>query len=143
MSSKRSRPTVGQYVYKNLEAKPEFYDPQEVQRAMESSICYNIEKAIERGAKQWDHFYLVFLLRFEHFLPGALRPFYIPRQTRPTPDWDMSLWEYDRNWEKPKYLWTLPDKETGLMMLSNPSGVPDHAKELLGYVQKFHKGELV
>ena len=141
-SRKRSRPTVGQYVYKNLSEKPEFYDPQEIQRAMQGSTCVHLEECIQRGSKVFDHFYVVYLLRYEILAPGALRGRFWYRQTRPDPDWDTSLWEYNKADNKLLFHWSLPDKETGLMMLSNPSGVPDHAKELLGFVQKFHKGEL-
>ena len=140
--AKRERPTVGQLIYKNLQDAPERYDPREIQRAAQEKICSSLQECVDINRRKWKHFYIVYLLRHEQLLPGALRGFFIARQSRPSPDWDMSLWEYFTDDEKLVYHWTLPDQITGRMMLANPSAVPDHAKELLGYVTQFSKSLL-
>ena len=143
MAKKRERPTVGQIVTKHLQEMPETYDIREMQRAMEPSVCSNLQECIQKNKKIWDHFYIVYLLRFENLLPGALRGYFVARQTRPTPDWDMSLWEYNAKEDQLLYHWTLPDRICGQMMLANPATVPLKGLELLGFVQKFAQGALV
>lgn len=57
-------------------------------------------------------FYVCVQSRRERLLTNVIRNQFYTRQTRPTPQYDLSLYWYDPTVQRLEFVWCIPDKET-------------------------------
>jgi len=96
----------------------------------------------ENKTKITGSFYVVVITKKERLLTNVLRNYFLARISCPTPDYDQAVYFYNAQAETLSFIWTIPDKETCLLLMANTSQVPAEEKELLGFVHNFANGEL-
>lgn len=96
----------------------------------------------ENKTKITGSFYVVVITKKERLLTNVLRNYFFARISCPTPDYDQSVYFYKAEDETLSFIWTIPDRETCLLLRANASQVPAEEMELLGFVHNFANGEL-
>ena len=75
-------------------------------------------------------------------MPNVFRNYFGARSTCPTPDYDQSVYKYNKKDDRIEYIWTIPTKEVCYYLLKNRNYVIPEEQELLKYVLEFSLGEL-
>lgn len=136
------RKTVGQASYDLLQKKPERIGAVDLQREMQKSVCEQFKEVIEKHKSYADSYYIILMYRKERLLPNVIRQQFIVRKTRPSPDYDCSLFSYDNKTQELKFHWTIPDDETCTYLLLNKENLSQDEKELYQFVKSFSEGTL-
>ena len=88
-------------------------------------------------------FYVCVWLRRERHLNNTMRAQFFYRLTRPSPQYDLSLYWYDPKAEDLRFVWCIPDVETTHIM-AHPGFLPEKDEEQLSWFCKcFVKGTLI
>jgi hypothetical protein len=88
-------------------------------------------------------FFIVVLTQKIKIFNNALRNYFFGRLTCPTPEWDQTVYKYNRKDDCLEFMWTIPDKNTCEYMYYNALTIPDEEKELLKYVIDYKEGNLL
>lgn len=133
-----NRDTVGK-ISLDLSQKPlETTDPVEQMREQLSEYDQNIFECIAASLSKYPKdFYIVVITKKERLLENVLRHYFFSRLTCPTPDYDQTVYRYERSSDMLEYLWTIPSKHTCLQMLNNVLEVPLEQRDLLQFVMDF------
>ena len=144
----KSKTTVGAAASK-LQEKASEYTAEDLQKAIqesndEGSFENQVRECVERGCVQFDHdFYVVVLFKKEKIMHNVIRQYFIPRLSCPTPEWDQTVYYFNRSIGEIHLLWSIPDKNICEYMLS-PMYIPEVSEfELYKYVQAFNDGSLL
>lgn len=139
-----NRDTVGK-ISGELSQKPlETYDPVEQTNEQLSDYDKNIEEAVQEGLKKYHgDFYIAVLTKKERLMQNIIRHYFIPRQTCPTPEYDQTVYKYNRSNHSINYLWTLPDKQAYYFLLKNADIIPVEQRDLLQFVIDDVMGKLL
>lgn len=117
----------------------------DTQREMQKNYIDELIKTAKAGKALYGMraFYICVQTRRERLLHNVIRSQFYPRQTRPFPTYDLSLYYYDPKDESLSFVWTIPDRET-VEAMDSPDYVP-HKEEtqLYGFVKAFTKGTLI
>ncbi len=133
--------TLGSKVVELSKKTPTRADPIELQRVMQENYMADLLQAVDRGYKRFvDDFFIHVETKKEPLLPNTFRNYFIDRKTCPTPNYDQSVFRYDRQKGELEYLWTIPDRQTCFNLAQNANIVEE--KELLECVIKFANGSL-
>lgn len=141
-----TKQTVGQAAYDIL-SKPQA--PQTVKDTEEEMLKNYVDSLIEaamRGEKlygQEDSFYVCVQTRRERLLSNVIRNQFYPRQTRPTPQYDLALYHYNPKDENLSFVWCIPDKETVQTISSPWYRCPKGEEQLCEFVKSFVSGTLI
>lgn len=138
--------TVGEASLKLLEKGDEKQSVIDTQREMQKGYVDNLIEAAKKGEELYGKekaFYVCVQNRRERILKNVIRCQFYPRQTRPRPAYDLSLYWYDPKTEELRFVWCVPDQETVIKLLANESTVPDDHKQLLGFCRAFINNSLV
>lgn len=134
--------TVGEASYRLWNQSPEAADAIEQMREQLTDYDKNMLEAIERGKKDFpSDFYIVVITKRERLMPNVFRNYFFPRQSCPTPDYDQTLFSYNRGSDSPELVWVIPSKPTCLYMIEHALEVQE--KELLHFVIDFKNGTLM
>lgn len=135
------RKTVGTAALESLQKDHETRDPIELQREIHKQYEDEIIAALERGKKQFvKDFYIIVLNKKERLLPNVIRSYYFPRASCPTPEYDQTVYRYQRHEDMLTFLWVIPSKDTCHLLRENALIVEE--KELLQCVLEFYDGTL-
>jgi len=118
----------------------------DTQQEMQKGYVDQLIIAAQRGAKEFGlskPFYVCVQNRRERLLENVIRCQFYPRQTRPIPAYDLSLYHYDPKIEKLTFVWTIPDKETCSVIKKCRYASPKGEEQLYGFVKAFHEGKLI
>lgn len=141
---KQKRITVGEQYLSVAYKDPDSRDPIELQREMQKEYVANLKQAVYDFRKKiHGDFYVIQLTKREQLLKNILRNYFFGRMSCPTPEYDQSVFFYDAQKEHIEYLWTVPDRETCILMRENAAHVPPEERELLYFVLKFWSGDLL
>ncbi|MGD8305088.1 MAG: hypothetical protein PVF17_00405 [Ignavibacteria bacterium] len=102
-----------------------------------------IQKCAVDGLDNGDYegdFYVVAMRKRERHMVNVMRCYYLHRQTKPTPGWDMDLWRVSQKGDL-FFCWSLPDIHTGNDMLDYPEEFKD-TPDLLNFVHQFAQEKL-
>lgn len=103
----------------------------------------NIFKCIESHKAQYPRdFYVVVITKKEPLMQNVIRNYFLARSTCPTPDYDQTVYLYNKLRDDVEFLWTLPAKDICKDLITDALLIPDEEKELLGYVLSFSDGTL-
>jgi hypothetical protein len=75
-------------------------------------------------------------------MPNVFRNYFFARSTCPTPDYDQSVFKYNRADDAIEYIWTVPSKDTCFHLKENYLEVSAKERELLNFVFEFFDGTL-
>lgn len=138
------RDTIGKIASELLTKQTETQSPIEIEREMQSEYMKNLMECIDRGYKEFPgNFYVTVITKNEKLMENVFRNYFAPRQSCPTPDYDQSVFRYNRKDSRVEYLWTLPGKDACYHLRDNALKVVDAEKELLRYVLGFFDGSLL
>ncbi len=137
------KPTLGSIVTDLSQKAPESTDPIEIQRAMQETYMKDLLDAVDRGYKKYNgDFFIHVETKAERLLTNTFRNYFIDRFTCPTPNYDQSVFRYNRRLGQVEYIWTIPDRETCHHLKENVLIVAKEEKQLLEFVLMFDSGEL-
>lgn len=135
--------TVGKISSDLLQKTPESRDPIELQRSMQEEYFSNLLECIETNQNKYDnHFFVVVITKNERLMPNVFRNYFYARKTCPTPDYDQTVWRYDKLTDELEYLWTIPSRDTSIHLKMHALEVAQEEKELLRFVLEFSDGTL-
>ena len=104
----------------------------------------NIMECVERGKKDFpDDFFVVVITKKERLMQNVLRNYFTCRHSCPTPEWDQTLFRYERSLEKLTFLWVVPSKDTCEFFTRNAFRIQGEDKQLLKYVLDLNDGTLL
>ena len=139
----KERKTVGAHSAELLSSPDLRQGVIDTQREMQKGYYDMVKDCVARYPDWKDPFYVVVRNKREIHMPNVIRQQIWARQTRPMPDYDLTLWKYtpatgDLEWE-----WVIPDQFTCSFLVDNESVLPDEQKSLISMVKKFKAGLLV
>lgn len=130
----------------------------DTQRAMQKGYLDELAVCAKRGEELYGrskHFYLCVQNRSERILKNVLRSQFYPRETRPTPAIDLTLYYYEPKDEQIIFVWCVPDKATvdrlgghwfddeGTMIFIPPQAPQPGEEQLASFCRSFVAGTLV
>lgn len=136
--------TVGHEAAKLLQKEAPSQDPIELEREMHRDYEKHVIECIERGKKEFAaNFYVVVITKRERLLENVIRNYFTCRLSCPTPDWDQTVYLYERSRERVILLWTIPCKDACTYLAQYAKEVVPEERGLLNYVLQFHDGTLL
>ena len=139
----KKKETVGKVAYDLLQKTPESRDPIEIQKAMQEDYinelikCMDIHKPFLK-----DNFFIVVITKNEKLMPNVFRNYFSARQSCPTPDYDQSVFMYNRADDCIEYIWTIPSKDACHHLKENALLVAPEERQLLKFILEFADGTL-
>lgn len=144
MNEEIKKETVGKIALDLMQKEPDSRDPIELERAMQEDYMKHLIEKTQEATKKYDNdFYVVVITKNEKLLPNAFRNYFFHRHSCPSPDYDQSVYKYNRQSEQLEYLWTVPSKEACYYLRDNAAKVVDEEKQLLWFVIDFLNGTLL
>lgn len=138
-----TRETVGK-ISRDLSLKsPESHDPIELEREMHKDYEKHIYSCIDTCKKGYPaDFYIVVIIKRERLMQNVLRNYFFGRLTCPMPDYDQTVYFFDRAKEQIQFLWVIPSKDACIVLKENAVQVVPEERELLKFVLDFADGTL-
>lgn len=136
--------TVGEQSQELLNKKPESRDPRELERAMQEDYMKELRKCIDESYSLYDNiFYVTVITKNEKLLPNVFRNYFFARSSCPTPEYDQSVFRYNKESGRIEYIWTVPSKDACHHLRDNESQVVTEERMLLEFVLKYFNGDLL
>ena len=141
---KMKRKTVGEVSLELSQKEPETRSPIELEREMQKDYMKNLTECIDTHFKLFEgDFFVEVTTKNEPLMPNVFRNYFAGRRSCPTPNYDQSVYRYDRNNSQIQYLWTVPSRDACHYLKDNALEVVPAEHELLNYVLKFDAGILL
>jgi len=136
--------TAGQISLELMQKEADITDVRQIRNERNRDYIKKLEDCINKGLKSYQgDFYVVVASKRERLLPNIIRNFIFHRMSCPTPNYDQVVYQYKREKDEIKMLWTIPDKYTCEDMYSHAVEVPDSHKRLLKFVLDFYDNSLL
>lgn len=136
--------TVGKIATELLEKEQPKITVIDQQRKMQEDYMKELLDTVDNGYDKYDgDFFIHVETKTEKLLNNVIRNYFIHRKTCPTPNYDQSVYRYNRQKGIIEYLWTIPDKETCWHLIYNANYVAKEERELLSFVIKYANGNLL
>jgi len=104
----------------------------------------NIQQCVERCKQDYiGDFYVIVITKKERLMKNVLRNYFTGRQTCPTPEYDQTVYRYNRKAGNIEFLWVIPAKDVCAYMITNALELPPEQRELLEFVMDFTDGTLL
>ncbi len=137
------RETVGKLSSELLQKESPTHSPIELEREMHTEYEANLFSCIETGKKMYGNsFYVVVITKRERLMPNVFRNYFFSRSSCPTPDWDQTVYRYEKSCDEIEFLWVIPSKDTCEHLTLNALQVAPEERALLGFVLSFSDGTL-
>lgn len=146
MQLEENRKTVGACAVDLLVNSPGKQEVGETTQEMTKGYIEELIKTAKKGEELYGkekHFYLCVQTRRERLLTNVIRNQFYPRQTRPTPHYDLALYFYEPKDEKITFIWCIPDRDTVLEMMDETFIPRPEERQLYGFVKSFINGTLI
>ena len=138
-----TKKTVGKIATELQEKNTEKISIIDQQREMQKQYMNDLMVAVDRGCQMFDKdFFIHVETKVEKLLTNVVRNYFIPRLSCPTPNYDQSVYRYNRDQGRIEYIWTIPDRDSAHHLLLNSKDVVQEERELLNFVIKFADGTL-
>jgi hypothetical protein len=140
---KEKRKSAGQISAELLQKKHEKIPIIEQSEAMLDEYWKNLVQAVDRGYKKYQgNFYIHVETKKEPLFYHTFRNYFIDRKSCPTPNYDQSVFRYNRQLGQIEYLWTIPSRDTCFHLKENALIVAPQERQLLDFILKFDDGTL-
>jgi hypothetical protein len=137
------RDTVGKISSDLLIKTPDSNDPIELELEMQKDYIKELLTTLSDSKNKFiGNFYIVVITKKERLMENVLRNYFFARQSCPTPDFDQSVYYFDRKKESLEYLWTVPSRDTIDILKENACEVDKSEWGLLKFVLQFCDGTL-
>ena len=138
-----TRDTIGKIATELAQKTPDSRDPIEIERELHTEYESNVFSCLDAGKKEHNgDFFIVVITKKEPLLQNVLRNMFFHRKSCPTPDYDQTVYRYDKRNRLLKFLWVVPSKDTCLLFKDHALEVVSEERELLRYVLDFDDGTL-
>lgn len=139
----KKRDTVGKISTELLANSSDNHSAEEQMREQLSDYEKHIAQCVETHKKTFNgNFYVVVITKKEPLMHNVIRHYFMGRHSCPTPDYDQTVYLYDRAKEELSLLWVIPSKMTCFFMKENHVNIPKEEWGLLKYVLDFADGSL-
>lgn len=135
--------SVGEASYELLQKSPEHVNVIDMQREMQKTVLHEIDDIIKKHGEYSKKYYILYMIQRDRMMPNVIRQRFIIRKTRPSPNYDCSLFSYDNGSSQLAFHWSIPDEETCEYLLNNKEELTEDERPLLSYVEKFANQTLV
>lgn len=143
MNQHIKKKTVGQVSSELQTKQPETGSVIDKTREMQEDYMKNLLEAVDRGYKEFpSDFFTIVVTKNEKLMPNVFRNYFFNTIACPTPTYDQTVFRYNREAGRIEYLFTIPSKDACIYLKNNAHLVAKEEQELLGFVLKFHSGEL-
>lgn len=137
------RDTVGAISSKLLLEQPASQDPIELQREMQEDYIKNLCECVEKHKNSlFGNFFIIVITKNERLMPNVFRNYFTARQTCPSPDYDQTVFRYNRQAEQIEFIWVIPSQDASHHLKKNAHLVVKEEQELLKFVLAFSDGTL-
>lgn len=136
---------AGKLIVDNALANIDLLDScDEILDEMNKDYAPELEACIDRGKKQFGNqdFFVSILIKPERLLRTAIRFYYVPRLSCPTPTFDQIVYKYHHKKDMVEFIWVIPSRQACKFYTDNPLKVPVEERDLLNYVLDFYDGAL-
>jgi hypothetical protein len=140
----KKRPTVGKLA-SDLLVKANQNPVSAIDQMQESLTEYdkNIWETVSRGIADFSaDFYVVVITKKERLMQNVIRNYFFCRITCPTPDYDQTVYKYNRADDNIEFIWVIPSKDACHYLIDNALQVDPSERELLQFVFSFADGSL-
>jgi hypothetical protein len=138
-----TKKTVGAIVSELSQKTPDKLSILDIQAETMKDYQKELLKAVDRGCARFDgDFFIHVATKAEKVLANTFRNYFIDRKTCPTPNYDQSVFKYNRIAGQIEYLWTIPDRDTAHHLKMHASEVAPEERQLLYFIFKFADGTL-
>ena len=138
-----TKKTVGAISAELATQKQEKLSIKEQQEAMTEDYLKNLIECVDTHAKIFlGNFYVVVITKNEKLMPNVFRNYFSGRESCPTPDYDQTVFRYNKATEDIEYIWTIPSRDACHHLKDNALLVHPEEKELLKMVLAFADGTL-
>ncbi len=104
----------------------------------------NLIECVEKHKKEYvGDFYVVVITKKERLMENVLRNYFFARHSCPTPDYDQTVYRYDRKHDAIDFMWVIPSKDTCEYLRLNALQVPESERTLLKFVLEFYDDTLM
>lgn len=104
----------------------------------------NLIECVEKHKKDYTgDFYVVVVTKKERLMENVLRNYFFARHTCPTPEYDQTVYKYDRTNDALDFMWVIPSKQTCEYMRYNALHIPQSERTLLRFVMEFYDDTLM
>lgn len=140
----KKKETVGKITSDNFLKTPYSDDPIEIEREINKDYDEKLFKCVAETKKVFHgDFYIEGILKKEPILFKTLHHYFVGRASCPTPNYDQSVYRYNRLSEKIDFLWVIPDRGTCFYLRDHALEVVAEEKDLLNFILSFDDGDLL
>ena len=140
----KKRDTVGALSLSLSEKEPCSRDPIELEREMHKDYEKNVFECVDTHKKVFNNdFYIVVLTKKERLMKNVMRNYFLARHSCPTPDYDQTVYRYNRKEDTLTFMWVIPSRDTCHLLKDNAVEVVAEERQLLNYVLDFSDGTLM
>jgi hypothetical protein len=135
--------TVGQASLEASQKTSDVISAIEQQEAMQQDYMKHLLDTIDAGyAKYSADFYVEVITKNEKLMPNVFRNYFVDRSSCPTPNYDQSVFKYNRQKEQVEYIWTIPSRDATHHLVENQAIVDKSERQLTEFCVLFASGEL-
>lgn len=140
--------TVGEMALELLKKGDQEQPVIDTQREMQKEYVDNLIQAAKSGEEQYGKnkpFYICVQTRRERLLTNVIRNQFYTRQTRPLPQYDLSLYWYDPKEERIEFVWCIPDKESVENIIQDYEAglLPSDQRQIYAFCKAFKQNILI
>jgi len=141
---KNKRETVGKVSSDLLQKQTSSISPIDLTSELLTDYEKNINECVAnlRAIDSTGDYYIVVITKKEPLMHNVLRNYFMGRRSCPTPDYDQTVYKYTCENDHIEFLWTIPSRDTCILLLQNKSKVAREEHGLLDFVIKFYEGTL-
>ena len=104
----------------------------------------NLIECVENGKKnRFGDFFVEVITKKEKLLSNVLRNYFINRGTCPTPDFDQTVFRYNRADDNVEFLWCVPAPSVCIELMQDIKNTPPEEEELVNTIINFSNGTLL
>ena len=141
---KEKRETVGKLSLELSQKEAPTRDPIELEREMHEDYDAHLWECVD-ASKKWmrGSFFVVVITKNEKLMPNVFRNYFFARSSCPSPDYDQTVYRYDRDQDCLNFIWVIPSQEASHYLKNNALKVANEEKQLLQFVLDFADGTLL
>ena len=139
----KKRDTIGKISSDLIIKTPDSTDPIEIERELHTDYEKGVAECIAGGLRDFaGDFYVVVVTKKEPLMKNVLRNYFLTRLSCPTPDYDQTVYSYNRSSSSIVFMWVVPSKDSCQLLRDNAATVAKEEWGLLDFVLKFYDGTL-
>ena len=139
----KKRETVGKLSLELSKKEAPTRNPIELEQEMHTEYDANLWECVD-ATKKWIHgdFFVVVITKNEKLMPNVFRNYFFARSSCPSPDYDQTVYRYDKAQDCLSFIWVVPSRDACYHLKNNALKVVGEERQLLQFVLDFADGSL-